>query len=48
MLWASPLGYRGVNLGATTQLQRATIARAKARMQVVGDVPTRHETISIE
>ncbi len=45
---ASPLGYRGVNLGVTTQIQRAIRARAKARMQIVGDVPTRHETISIE
>jgi hypothetical protein len=45
---ASPLGYIGVNLGVTTQIQRVTKARAKARMQIVGDVPTKHETISIE
>ncbi len=47
-LWASPLGYEGVNLGAITHTQRVVKTWIETKMQVVGHVLVRHETIFIE
>jgi hypothetical protein len=47
-LQINPYGYKGVNLGTITQIQRVARTKARTRMQVVGHVQTRHNIVYLD
>jgi hypothetical protein len=47
-LQISPYGYRGVNLGAITQIQRVARTKARTRIQATGHVQARHNIVYLD